>query len=286
MKTTKSSTKQSKKEVVVEVKEKPTKVSSPPKIKPQPDPPKTVVKTKPPVPEPVVQIPKTKSPVKIVSEPVAQMPKSVRKTTKKRETVIVYTPSIPEPVPEPEPESEPEIEEPEIEDQESEPEIEEPETEEQESEPEIEEPEDQESEPEIEQEFPIGSVGSEPISNISSANSNSSHSSNSMGTVPVEHYLQLYSDLVKTKEENLKLKSKVMVLKEDLRKWREKKTSKQTKLKGEELKNAFIDMMLNSSLNIEAIPDDVEREIYSFIIDQLSFAATTVSGFKKFFICP
>jgi hypothetical protein len=229
------------------------------------------------------------------------MPKSVRKTTKKRETVIVYTPSIPEPVPEPEPESEPEIEEPEIEEQESEPEIEEPEEpEDQESEPELEEPEDQESEPEIEQEFPIGSVGSEPISNVSSANSNSnnsnnnnnnnnsnnSHSSNSMGTVPVEHYLQLYSDLVKTKEENLKLKSKVMVLKEDLRKWREKKTSKQTKLKGEELKNAFIDMMLNSSLNIEAIPDDVEREIYSFIIDQLSFAATTVSGFKKFFICP
>jgi hypothetical protein len=97
--------------------------------------------------------------------------------------------------------------------------------------------------------------------------------------------LQLYAELVKIKDENHRLKSKVIRLKEDLRKWKEKNTSKQTKLKGDALKNEFIDLLLNSSLNIDSIPDDVEREIYSFIIDQLSFAVNTVSGFKKFFIC-
>jgi hypothetical protein len=103
--------------------------------------------------------------------------------------------------------------------------------------------------------------------------------------VELKKYLKLYADLVKTKEENFKLKSKVIMLKEDLKQLQSKKTSRKAKLQGEELKNAFIDIILNSSLNIDSIPDDVEREIYSFIINQVTNTANVVSGIRKFFVC-
>jgi hypothetical protein len=104
-------------------------------------------------------------------------------------------------------------------------------------------------------------------------------------TFTFEQYMQLYAEKIRIKEENLQLRRKMIRLEEDLKQWKDKQTTKRNKLQGEELKNAVIDILLNSSLNIESIPDDVEREIYSFIINQIAFGAGAVGCFRKLFLC-
>lgn len=101
-------------------------------------------------------------------------------------------------------------------------------------------------------------------------------------SVTFQQYLSLYTDFIKLKDEHLRLKSKLITTQEDLRKWKENKTSPKTKLQGEDLKNAIIDIILSSGLNIESIPDDLEREIYSVIINQIS---TSTSMIKRIFFC-
>jgi hypothetical protein len=102
---------------------------------------------------------------------------------------------------------------------------------------------------------------------------------------PNAEYLQLYTQYVRMQEENVRLRRKVIRLEEDLKQWKEKKTSKRQKLEGEDLKNAIVDIILNSDLNIDSIPDDVEREIYSFIINQISASAGAFSCLRKLFVC-
>lgn len=97
-------------------------------------------------------------------------------------------------------------------------------------------------------------------------------------TVSLEQYMKVYTDYVKVKEENLKLKSKLINFEESFK----NKISKRKKIEGEELKNAIVDIILNSNLNIEAIPDDVEREIYQFVLTQISNSSSLI---KKFFWC-
>jgi hypothetical protein len=104
-------------------------------------------------------------------------------------------------------------------------------------------------------------------------------------TIDLQKYMELYADYIRVQDENVKLRRKMITLEEDLKKWTTEKASKKTKLQGEELKNAIVEIILNSSLNIESIPDDVERELYSFLINQISNAAGTVSCFRKFFVC-
>lgn len=106
--------------------------------------------------------------------------------------------------------------------------------------------------------------------------------SNPQSVITLEQYLKLYTDNLKLKEENLKLKSKLITTQEDLKQWKEKKVSKNKKLNSEELKNAVIDIILNSGLNIESIPDEVEREIYNLIINQIT---NSVGLVRKLFIC-
>jgi molecular chaperone GrpE (heat shock protein) len=103
--------------------------------------------------------------------------------------------------------------------------------------------------------------------------------------ITLQQYLGVYSEVIRLKEENLKLRSKLITLQEDLKQWKEKKASKRSKLQGEELKNAFIDLLINSDLNIESIPDEVEREIYSFILNQVSAVAESTSIIRKLFFC-
>lgn len=106
--------------------------------------------------------------------------------------------------------------------------------------------------------------------------------SNPQSVITLEQYLKLYADNLRLKEENLKLKSKLITVSEDLKQWKEKKVSKNKKLNSEELKNAVIDIILNSGLNIESIPDEVEREIYNLIINQIT---NSVGLVRKLFIC-
>ena len=61
--------------------------------------------------------------------------------------------------------------------------------------------------------------------------------------------------------------------------------SRQKQLKGEQLKNAILEVILKSDMNIQSIPDSVEREIYSFIIDQISNSAGILSRLKKMCVC-
>lgn len=109
--------------------------------------------------------------------------------------------------------------------------------------------------------------------------------SGSSSSVEFQTYMKLYAEYIRVQDENVKLRRKMITLEEDLKKWTMEKASKKAKLQGEELKNAIVDILLNSSLNIESIPDEVERELYSFLINQISNAAGTVSCFRKFFVC-
>ena len=102
---------------------------------------------------------------------------------------------------------------------------------------------------------------------------------------PDDKYLQLYTEHIRIQEENLRLRRKVIRLEENLKQWQTKKATKKAKLQGEELTNAIVDIILKSNLNIESLPDDVERELYSFIINQISGATGTVSCLRKLFFC-
>jgi hypothetical protein len=102
---------------------------------------------------------------------------------------------------------------------------------------------------------------------------------------PDDKYLQLYTEHIRIQEENLRLRRKVIRLEENLKQWQTKKATKKAKLQGEELTNAIVDIILRSNLNIESLPDDVERELYSFIINQISGATGTVSCLRKLFFC-
>jgi hypothetical protein len=79
-----------------------------------------------------------------------------------------------------------------------------------------------------------------------------------------------------------RLKQKIMSQDAELHKWKDKLLTKKQKMAGEDLKNELITLILESDLNIEAIPDDMEREIYGFIIDNL---ASKQSMIKKIFCC-
>lgn len=100
--------------------------------------------------------------------------------------------------------------------------------------------------------------------------------------VPFQQYLTMYTEYLRIKEDNIKLRSKLITTQEDLKQWKESKTNKKTKLQGEELKNAVIDIIMNSDLNIESIPDELERELYSLIINQIT---TSTSLIKRFIFC-
>lgn len=102
---------------------------------------------------------------------------------------------------------------------------------------------------------------------------------------PADPYMELYAQYIRLQEENLRLRRKTMRLEEDLKCWSDKKVKKRAKLEGEELKNAIIDIILNSGMNIESIPDDVERELYGFILTQLSNGAGAVSCVRRLFFC-
>ena len=101
-------------------------------------------------------------------------------------------------------------------------------------------------------------------------------------TVPLDKYMELFAKYVSTQDENLKLRSKNITLQENIKLLGQRKTSKRQKLEGEALKNAIIEIILNSGMNIDAIPDEVEREIYSFLITQIS---VSTSFLKRFFMC-
>lgn len=133
------------------------------------------------------------------------------------------------------------------------------------------EPEQPLSEPELEDE-PL-----EPVMN--------SVMSTALIPHPDDKYLQLYTEHIRIQEENLRLRRKVIRLEENLKQWQTKKATKKAKLQGEELTNAIVDIILKSNLNIESLPDDVERELYSFIINQISGATGTVSCLRKLFFC-
>jgi hypothetical protein len=173
-----------------------------------------------------------------------------------------------EPVEEPEPEPEPVQSPPEPEPVQSLPEPEPvqspPEPEPVQSPP---EPEPVQSPPEPE---PVQSPP-EPINNINN-------------NITLQEHLKLYAEYVKIKDENVSLRRKILTLEENLRIVRNRKSSKKKKLEGEEIKNAIIDILLNSSLNIDAIPDEVEREIYGFIMDQVAKTSSCFSGLCKFFM--
>lgn len=100
--------------------------------------------------------------------------------------------------------------------------------------------------------------------------------------VPLDKYMELHAKVVTTTDENQRLKRKLAILQENVHQLTDKKASAKEKLKGENLKNAFVDLILNSDLNIEAIPDDVEREIYNFILTQVS---VSTSFLKRLFTC-
>jgi outer membrane biosynthesis protein TonB len=173
--------------------------------------------------------------------------------------------SLPEPEPQPEPQSQP--------DPQSQPEPE-PQPEPQ-SQPEPEPQPEPQSQPEPEPNpEPQPDIKIEEIALLPAVQSTPSYAP----TVSLEEYMKIYTNYVKVKEENLKLRSKLITLEETLN----NKTTKKKKIEGENLKNAVIDIILNSNLNIESIPDEVEREIYYFILTQVS---NSTSFLKRMFLC-
>ena len=137
-----------------------------------------------------------------------------------------------------------------------------------------------EPEPELEQPLSEPELEGEPLEPVMN-----SVMSAALIPHPDDKYLQLYTEHIRIQEENLRLRRKVIRLEENLKQWQTKKATKKAKLQGEELTNAIVDIILKSNLNIESLPDDVERELYSFIINQISGATGTVSCLRKLFFC-
>jgi hypothetical protein len=103
-------------------------------------------------------------------------------------------------------------------------------------------------------------------------------------TVTLDKYMQLFSDHIHLKDENANLRRKIIRLEEDMKRLRDKKATKKSKIEGEQLKNEIIDMILRSDLNIQSVPDSVERELYAFILDFLSGSGAP-GCFRKLFTC-
>jgi hypothetical protein len=93
---------------------------------------------------------------------------------------------------------------------------------------------------------------------------------------------KLLQDKLSHANEIDQLKQKIISQDAELHNWKDKLLTKKQKMSGENLKNELITLILESDLNIEAIPDEVESEIYGFIIDKL---ADNQSLIKKIFCC-
>jgi len=101
-----------------------------------------------------------------------------------------------------------------------------------------------------------------------------------VGMVEVERYVKLYDSYVRLREDNFRLQRKILQVEHSL----QSASAPRPRLQGDELKDALIDLLLHSSLNVESVPDDVERQIYQFVLNQISTATTTVSCFRKLFL--
>jgi hypothetical protein len=89
--------------------------------------------------------------------------------------------------------------------------------------------------------------------------------------VPMAIYLQLYREHINLQNELLKVKRQVINLQTEQSQWLKKKETPNAK----ELKEKFIDLILDSPLNIESIDDQTERQIYMFILTQLDGIIST-----------
>jgi hypothetical protein len=81
--------------------------------------------------------------------------------------------------------------------------------------------------------------------------------------ITLEAYLKLFEQKIKLENELIQMKNKLF----------EAQFKLQNKVNNNpnatELKDKLIELLLESPLNIESIPDDVERQIYRFILEQL-----------------
>lgn len=93
---------------------------------------------------------------------------------------------------------------------------------------------------------------------------------------------KLMHDKMNYADEVNALKVKIMKQDEELHRWKDKLLTKKEKLVGEDLKNELITLILDSELNIDQVPDDVERQIYGFLLDKL---ASNRGVFTKLFCC-
>jgi hypothetical protein len=81
--------------------------------------------------------------------------------------------------------------------------------------------------------------------------------------ITLESYLKLYEQKLRLEHEVIQLKNKLFEAQIKL------ENNVVNKPNATELKDKLIDLLLESPLNIESIPDDVERQIYRFILEQL-----------------
>lgn len=65
----------------------------------------------------------------------------------------------------------------------------------------------------------------------------------------------------------------------------ERNAPRKRQLQSEEIKNAIVELILKSDLNIESIPDSIERELYNFIIDQITVSTGIIASLKRLCTC-
>lgn len=89
--------------------------------------------------------------------------------------------------------------------------------------------------------------------------------------INLESYLKLYEEMLQYKTELITTKKRLLEV--------EVKETKKTKYNPDavDMKDKLINLLLESDLNIEAIPDDVERQIYRTILDYLDTGITTAT---------
>ena len=89
--------------------------------------------------------------------------------------------------------------------------------------------------------------------------------------INLENYLKLYEEMLKYKTEAITAKKRLM----------EYEVQQIQKAKYNpnaiDMKDKLINILLESDLNIDAIPDDVERQIYRIILDFLDTGISTAS---------
>lgn len=89
--------------------------------------------------------------------------------------------------------------------------------------------------------------------------------------INLEAYLKLYEEMLRYKLETVNLKKRLM-------EYEVKEAQKQkNNTNAIDVKDKLITLLLESDLNIEAIPDDVERQIYRTILDYLDTGITTAT---------